>query len=438
MEPRPRNIIIIGGGIIGSTTAYFLTRHPSFNPSIHHITVLEAASIAGAASGKAGGLLGLWAYPQCLVPLSYQLHADLAAEHDGVERWGYRKVGCGKITATLKAKHLNGSPAPKRQSNGLDLVKEENGQPKEWVKLPKQDQAASGLLKNSKLPSDLDWVDGSLIREYAEMGAIGFTETAQVHPYQFTTAIAKLAQEKGVHFRLNSKATEINLNQTKTQVESVEYLDRASNQMRSILGVTDVVVAAGPWAGRLVPSSSVEGLRAHSVIFEADVSPYAVFTSISLPREWVPAHRAAAGQKRTHMGYVDPEVYARPGREAYACGEPDPSAPLPETADLVECDEAQCDDLAAYISTVSPVLEAAPISAKQACYMPRHMRSGVEMGPLIGRTSVTGLWMAAGHTCWGIQNGPATGKLISEFIFEGEAKSANIDELDPLKYNVGA
>lgn len=37
----------------------------------------------------------------------------------------------------------------------------------------------------------------------------------------------------------------------------------------------------------------------------------------------------------------------------------------------------------------------------------------------------------AGHTCWGIQNGPATGKLISEFVFDGAAKSAKIDSLDP-------
>ncbi|KAI0123052.1 FAD dependent oxidoreductase [Xylariales sp. AK1849] len=437
MEPRPRNIVIVGGGIIGSTTAYYLTRHPDFNPSIHHITVLEAASIAAGASGKAGGLLGLWAYPQCLVPLSYRLHAELAAEHGGVERWGYRRVGCGQITATVKARKSNGSPAPRKQSNGGEPVKDENGQPKIWEKLPKQDQAASGLFQDSKLPSDLDWIDGSLVREYAEMGMPGRTETAQVHPYQFTTSIAQLAQEKGVHIRLDSKVTGIRLNTAKTHIESVEYLDRTCDETRTIAGVTDVVVAAGPWTGRLVPTAKVEGLRAHSVVFKADVTPYAVFTNITLPRDWVPAHRVAAGQKRKHKGNVDPEIYARPGGEAYACGEPDPTVPLPETADLVEYDEAQCDDLVSYIGTVSSVLGSAPISAKQACYLPRHMKAGEEMGPLVGATSVTGLWMAAGHTCWGIQNGPATGKLMSEFIFEGAAKSADIEELDPKKFKVG-
>jgi glycine/D-amino acid oxidase-like deaminating enzyme len=325
---------------------------------------------------------------------------------------------------------------------------------KEWEKLPKQDKAASELLTESVLPSDLDWVDGSLIREYAEMGMPGHTETAQVHPLLFTNAISELARERGVHIRLNARVTKINLNQTRTLVNGVQYLDRVSNETNTILGVTDVIVAAGPWTGRLVPSAKVEGLRAHSVVFQADVSPYAVFTNISLPRDWVPPHRAAAGQKRRHQSNVDPEVYARPGNEVYACGmffvtqtfplaamliptgEPDVTIPLPETADQVQCDEAQCDDLIAYLGTISPVLASAPISAKQACYIPRHMRFGEERGPLIGGTSVAGLWITAGHTCWGIQNGPATGKLMSEFIFDGEAKSADISSLDPRAFRV--
>ncbi|KAK3358357.1 hypothetical protein B0T24DRAFT_600241 [Lasiosphaeria ovina] len=102
-------------------------------------------------------------------------------------------------------------------------------------------------------------------------------------------------------------------------------------------------------------------------------------------------------------------------------GEHDWSTPLPETADLVQPDEVQCDDLIAYIGTASPVLGAAPIKAKQACYLPRHVRFGEDRGPLIGQTTVPGLpgRLASGHTCWGIQNGPATGCLMSELLLDG-------------------
>lgn len=117
-------------------------------------------------------------------------------------------------------------------------------------------------------------------------------------------------------------------------------------------------------------------------------------------------------------------------------GETDPSTPLPDTADQVQCDEDQCDDLAAYIATVSPTLATASIKLKQACYMPRHMRFGDQRDPLVGPTVVPGLYVAAGHTCWGIQNGPATGCLMAEILLDGEATSADIDKLDPRKFKV--
>ncbi|MBE3043714.1 FAD-binding oxidoreductase [Candidatus Bathyarchaeota archaeon] len=110
--------------------------------------------------------------------------------------------------------------------------------------------------------------------------------------------------------------------------------------------------------------------------------------------------------------------------------------PLPETADLVQIDESQCDDLVAYISAVSPQLRGAPVTARQACYLPRHMRFGKERGPIIGPTSERGVWVAAGHTCWGIQNGPGTGCLMAEWVFEGAATSARVAKLDPRTFKV--
>jgi glycine/D-amino acid oxidase-like deaminating enzyme len=295
-------------------------------------------------------------------------------------------------------------------------------------------------------------VDREIVETWAEMGSPGATETAQVHPHHFTTSIAELARGAGVQFKTNSKVTR--LKSSPTGVEGVEYVDRKDNTTNEIHEVTDIVVAAGPWTGVVLPQAKVEGLRAHSVVYEAEVSPYAVFTDIELPSNYIPEHRAKMSQKRKHKGRVDPEIYARPFGEVYACGrypprrivfghllngyigEPDTAIPLPETADQVECDESQCDDIISYIGTISSVLGAAPIKAKQACYLPRHMRFGQESGPLIGKTKTPGLYIASGHTCWGIQNGPATGKLMSEFIFDGDAQSADVSKLDPRKFKV--
>jgi glycine/D-amino acid oxidase-like deaminating enzyme len=251
-------------------------------------------------------LLALWAYPACIVPLSYKLHAELAAEHNGAQKWGYRKLQCGSFEAVVPKKKLN------------NMAQSHEGGGKAWEKLPKQDAAAHKLLEQGMLPKDLDWVDGDLITSWAEMGGPGTTETSQVHPFHFTTSIGELAQSAGVEMKMNAKVTKIAT--SKYAVERVEYLDRTTGETVEIRDATDIVVTAGPWTGRLLPRAKVEGLRAHSVVYDADVSPFAVFTDIQLPTDFVPEHRAQLGQKRMHKNHVDPEIYARPFGEAYACG----------------------------------------------------------------------------------------------------------------------
>ena len=105
--------------------------------------------------------------------------------------------------------------------------------------------------------------------------------------------------------------------------------------------------------------------------------------------------------------------------------------PLPKSTDEVETDMGRCQDIIDHVSSISDELRDGIVTAKQACYLPTV--DGEAQGPLIGPTRVHGLLLAAGHSCWGIQNGPATGKLISEFIFDGKALSADIKSLDPRK-----
>ncbi len=55
-------VVVVGGGIIGMSTAYFLAK-PSHRPS--RIVVLEKETIACAASGKAGGFMARY-LPPCV------------------------------------------------------------------------------------------------------------------------------------------------------------------------------------------------------------------------------------------------------------------------------------------------------------------------------------------------------------------------------------
>jgi glycine/D-amino acid oxidase-like deaminating enzyme len=415
-----KNIVVIGGGIIGSTSAYFLSRHPKFNPATHTITLLEATKIAGGASGKAGGLLALWAYPAAIVPLSYRLHKQLADEHGGAERWGYRAVHCGQIDA--KGRPLREPSVASAQDRATNEKDEES------VSLQKRSKKAIALLKRAGVPKDLNWVDPESTIAYEEMGDP--RTTAQVHPYMFTTAMVQLAEEKGVKIVYGS-ATSINTSEDGS-VESVAYTPKDDNTTHT-LTATDIVLSAGPWTQRVWPLAPISALRAHSVTIRPSrpVSAYALFTSISLPKDFYPRTSIT----RRGSSHVTPEIYARPNNEVYACGEGDRLVPLPATTELVEVDPQRCQDIVDYVGSISDELRDGEVTAKQACYLPNVSAGG---GPLIGKTKVKGLVLASGHTCWGIQNGPGTGKLVSEIVFDGEAKSAKITEgdLDPKTFGL--
>ena len=89
---RSDSFDVPGGGVIGCSTAYFLTRHRLYNSKIHSVVILEATKIAGGSSGKAGGLLAESATPKCLAPLSFKTHLELAKKHGGDKIWGHRSV----------------------------------------------------------------------------------------------------------------------------------------------------------------------------------------------------------------------------------------------------------------------------------------------------------------------------------------------------------
>jgi glycine/D-amino acid oxidase-like deaminating enzyme len=292
-----------GGGIIGCTTAYFLTRHPSFSPSTHNVTILESQSIASGASGKSGGLLALWAYPSSIVPLSYKLHAELAEEHDGAKRWGYRALHCGSLTAKGKSYETTNTDAGKSEA------------PKEeWQKLPKTDSKMQAAAGAKSVPQDLDWFDADAVVGYSEMG--NPATTAQVHPYLFTTSMADLAGEAGAKIILGSATA---LDYTGTHgVKSVTYEDKETRKIHTIQA-SDVILAAGPWTSHIFPDAPIAATRAHSVVIKADVSPYAIFSEIKLPEDFGKNRGGGAG-RRGHVNTVCPELYARPDGTVYACG----------------------------------------------------------------------------------------------------------------------
>lgn len=364
-----KNIVVIGGGIIGCTTAYYLTHHPSYSPETTSVIILEASSVAGGASGKAGGLIAKWAYPQEIVDITFSEHEKLAQAHDGATRWGWRYCEVGQWEGRGEPSGDKTMPAS--------------------ISLNKKD-GLSGAKKSKKslLPMELDWVKEELTESYAPMAGTG--DTAQVHPYLFTTSMCELAREKGAKLILG-RATRISYEDVSgkgkatRKVTSVTYTDADTGESET-LPATHVIVSAGPWTSELLPKVPISGTRAHSITVRPSrpVSAYVLFTEIEMP-----GSRIAA----------TPEIYARPNNEVYACS-PGDGKVLPASTALVEVDNRICDALFEQVSAISTELRSGEVTARQACYLP-NVNTGPRGCPIVGEDEETkGLLIAAGHTCW--------------------------------------
>lgn len=219
-------IVICGGGIIGTSIAYYLSQLSKAN-----ITVIERESVACHSSGKAGGFLAVdWNDHNAVGPLSrlsFKLHKELASTLKDQDL-GYRKLKTYSIEAK-SSKKTNGN-------------------------------------------SSSQWIDGNVIRQQS-MG--NEDTTAQVHPYALTHSFLK---SSGATLR---KATVTGVDFSKDgQVKKV-ILDNKEHLEADI-----IVIAMGPWSSSAsaffpnCPKSmfNVHGSRAHSIVLEAQVPAEALFT----------------------------------------------------------------------------------------------------------------------------------------------------------------
>ncbi|KAK6151187.1 hypothetical protein DH2020_016119 [Rehmannia glutinosa] len=374
----PKRVVVCGGGVIGVCTAYFLSKSGAA------VTLVEKSSIACGASGKAGGFLALdWCDGgpvSSLARASFDLHRSLAQELNGAELYGYRPVTTLSLSITETA--ASSSAQSKRKSG-------------------------------PKIPS---WVDGPA----KGPRIIGTTETtAQVHPQLFTkTLLSKAVEVYGL----------------KVVIGKLEKVEVTEGEAKAVvlegggeIEADAVVLALGPWTGKLSLLGSmfrISGLKAHSIVLEPKdpdaITPHALFFS----------YYPAQGGKP-----MDPEVYPRPTGEVYICGmsaeeevpdDPEQVIPLPESIRVLKT-------VAKNVS--SHLVEGkANVKAEQACFLPCTDDSLPVIGEVPG---VKGCYVATGHSCWGILNGPATGAAVSELVLDGTASIVDLSRFSPARFSRG-
>jgi glycine/D-amino acid oxidase-like deaminating enzyme len=109
----PQHLLVIGGGIQGSSVAFHFSKQNS-SPS-SRVTIVEAnATLAPHASGKGGGFLarswGDGGVTEGLHHLSFDMHEELASD---LSLTSYRKIPClGVGSSSSKKSKFNQKNAP--------------------------------------------------------------------------------------------------------------------------------------------------------------------------------------------------------------------------------------------------------------------------------------------------------------------------------------
>ena len=222
-------VVICGGGVIGASTAYYLSRRDGVS-----VTVVERTAVACASSGKAGAFLALdWnagSRLDALARRSFQLHTELPDEIEG--DWGFHRLN------TYGGYAVTGRTAAGRGG------------------------------------ADLPWVDDSVVLS----NQIGSHQTtAAIHPRLFTESLIQAAQTRGAELRIG-EVTGIVRTDDGSRVRGVE-VDGA------LVEADAVVVAMGPWsilAAGWLPLPGIFAYKGHSLLFETGtaVSPDALFLEV--------------------------------------------------------------------------------------------------------------------------------------------------------------
>jgi glycine/D-amino acid oxidase-like deaminating enzyme len=210
---RAKRIVICGGGAIGVSIAYFLSRRGA------RPVVIERHAVAGSASGKSGGFLARdWCRGSALEPLarrSFDLHAELADELGNP--WSYRRLETYTGHAAENGRVRKSAPRP--------------------------------------------WLSGRV----EITGRLGSPETtALVEPRAFTTGLMAAAEAQGATLRHGTVASL--MRRPGGAVHGV-VLDSGES-----VEADAVVIAMGPWsilAARWLPLPAVYGYKGHSLVFNS-------------------------------------------------------------------------------------------------------------------------------------------------------------------------
>lgn len=354
--PSGTDVVIIGAGVAGCATAYYLAKDGV------RVTVVEREAIGSCASGFALGLLnpltgnGIPGPVQPIAELAFQMHVDLwptLVEESGVD-----------IQVRLMS-HLEICLT----DSDVELQK------KECLRWANTDGFSAEWLE----PDDLPKLDARFTRSVK--GAVLLDKVAILDSYRFTLALAQAAESYGATF-VNREVTGLTF-----EGDRVTGVVHTSGR----LDCDSVVVAMGPWSkqasswlGLNIPVTPLKG----QILYLEGMTPPLDF-HVHGPCSFV--------QKGDGMVWV---------------GATEEQADFDATTTV-----SARDCLMERALTIMPGLGELRLLNQTACLRPITPDSGPILGAVPG---LEGIYLATGAEKKGILLSPAIGRSVADLIMRGE------------------
>jgi glycine oxidase len=356
MTTGHQDVVIVGGGIVGIATAYYLAKAGIKS------TVLERDGLASHASGFAyGGLSGgIPNGPEPNQPiirksmgLFRQLAEELPSETDVDIQFQQRpalKIALNEAEAAEVTQYLAWQQA-------------QPGYMVEWI-------GAEGVLK----------LEPRLNPEV--VGALHIEGGSDVEPYRLTLALAEAAEKMGVMIRTGGV---VGLHHHGSQVRGVA-LDGEE------IPAETVVLAMGPWSSAITEWTGVNvpvrPLKGQIIRLQAGGDPY-----------------------RYSIGHHKNYAMTKPADDFVWCGTTEEEAGYDESK-TIESRDAIIESTLLML----PALADADLALQTACVRPVTPDNVLMLG---GMPGIDGLYLATGGGRQGIMMGPGMGKTIADLITTG-------------------
>lgn len=372
---RTADVVIVGGGVVGASTAYHLAA-----AGVGKVLLLERADrlAAGSTGACAGGFR---------VQFSSEVNIRLSL------------ASVPMITGFTEQ---HGLPLDVAQDGYLFLIRTEE--------LWRDFVAANALQRSLGIDAELLSPEGAaaLAPGIELEGVVGASFCARdgiADPSGLTQGYGTLARRAGAQIELG------------TAVDAIRVVGDAVAGVSTSAGDVDapiVVNAAGPWAGELAASAGVR-----------------------LPLEPIPRHVLVTGgfpdapERRTLViDAVTSFYFHREGAGVLmGMANPEESASF----DLAPDDAFVADALLPTALAVFPPLERASIEHSWVGLY----EMTPDRHPIVGAAPVDGLFLANGFSGHGFQHAPIIGKLLAELIVEGAATTIDISGLSLQRFERG-